>query len=821
MSDSHLDILDEVKQLLFKGEGQTALKKINSLIDSKSLAKLTKLSYQIFQAKALTQLDDYYHATSILDEIEEIVFKTGDDFQKLDFIICKIENLLIFGKTDLGMELNKKAEKILQNIADKETDDVNHRKIDLLILQSKLISNVYGYIEKLFELLDMCLRFSIETNYNVGKAHTLERLFDYYIEIGNRAEAEKCVDVAYELWVQIGNKRGLAYNSFLKGLHLIHSNPEAAIKTYKQALSLSQELEAKLTESKVLNSIGCSLFLTDKKEEGLKYLNRATEIKRKIGDKPGLITILYNIGQLYITEMDSENALKYLHEGLSLSKEIDFQRPYYLIQYALNTLYMRRGELNRALKFLEEAIDFFEEKNLIQDVAWSRERLADILVLKGDLKNALQNYILSQEYYEKEDRLASVCIVLNNIAEIHHLKGDYELALKYYKRGENLATAIEYNSVKIELSFNLLSLYLDLDRINEAEKYLERMKEINQKEDAVKTTTMINLARVSLIVKKQDKEKREEAKKLLKKIIDEEHIERKFLTTAILNLCEILLVELRETEDLERLEELKLYVERLHKEGSAELAYPLLVHAIWLQANISLLELDVIKARRLLKSAQVMAEAKEFYNLARRISNYHDILLSQLKQWDEFTYMLPNIAERMELTHIETVLNEMIKGKGIIYPEDKQEKEDPLLVSIFSTTGSVLYLERIDSDIDPDMIEEIWVKVLKNVKEEDTKAGIIERMKIRDYTYVVKKIEKLVFCYIFIGHSYEGIKKLEEFSQLVYGTAEVWEELEELSKISLSTDFDIKTLVSAFTEETALEYTSNIILNQYVDNVFL
>jgi len=94
-------------------------------------------------------------------------------------------------------------------------------------------------------------------------------------------------------------------------------------------------------------------------------------------------------------------------------------------------------------------------------------------------------------------------------------------------------------------------------------------------------------------------------------------------------------------------------------------------------------------------------------------------------------------------------------------------------------------------------------------------------MKLSDYTYVIKKIESLIFCYISVGHSYEGIKKLEEFSQLVYGTVEVWEELEELSKISLTADFDVKTLVSASAEETSLEYSSNIILNQYVDNVFL
>ncbi|MCE7749029.1 MAG: hypothetical protein GPJ51_11565, partial [Candidatus Heimdallarchaeota archaeon] len=65
------------------------------------------------------------------------------------------------------------------------------------------------------------------------------------------------------------------------------------------------------------------------------------------------------------------------------------------------------------------------------------------------------------------------------------------------------------------------------------------------------------------------------------------------------------------------------------------------------------------------------------------------------------------------------------------------------------------------------------------------------------------------------------LKKIEEFSQLVYGTVEVWEELEELSKISLTSDFDLNTLLSASSEETSLEFSISSILNQYVDNIFL
>jgi len=552
MSDSHFEILNEIKQTLLNGDSQTAINRINSFIDSKSLSKQTKLEYQLLQAKALTHLDNYFHSTSVLDSIEENILQAGNNLQKLDFYICKIENLLISGKTNLGMNLNDEAEKILEQIHDPKSNPIMHRKVDLLILKYRLISNVYGYIDKLQELLELCFQFCLETNYDYGKALILERMFDYYSELGENDKAGKCVHEAHEIWNKLGHKKGIAYTTFLKGVNMVTSDSDdtlnASLNTLNEALELNQKLEAKLTESKIHNSIGCLLLLKDKREEGLEHLETSINIKREIGDKPGLISILYNIGQLYITEMKGDKALSYLHEGLSLSKEIDYQRPYYLIQYALNTLYMKRGELNRALRFLEEAVNFFEEKNLLQEVAWSRERLADILVLKGDLSNALQNYIQSQEYYEKENKLVQVCIILNNIAEIHQLKGDYNLALKYYKKGENLASKIEYNFIKAEIAYNLFSLYLDKNQFEEVEKNLEKLKEISKRAKTEKTTIMVKLAEVLLIVENKETEKREEAKKLLKAIIDEKNIEQKFISTAILNLCELLLTELRETE---------------------------------------------------------------------------------------------------------------------------------------------------------------------------------------------------------------------------------------------------------------------------------
>ncbi len=821
MTDSDTELLIELNNSIRNGDRSSALKTINSFLESDTISKKSWLSYQNLKAKALTKSDQYFQSMNILDEIEESVMKSGTEDEKLDFYITKIENLLIFGKTLSGISLVEKAEEIIKNDPKDYSGQFFHKRIDLQVLKSCMISNIYGYTDKLREVLELSLKLCEEADYEYGKALTLERMSGFFSELGDKEKALKCASQAHEIWKNVGNKTGIAYTTFLKGLFLSSTNPDQALHLLKQALILNEDLDAKLTISKIHNSLAILLFQKDNGEEGLQHLEKSIKIKREIGDKHGLILLLYNIGQLYISTMENEKALSYLHEGLALTKKLDYKRPYYLIQFALNNLYIRRGELNKALKFLEEAVSFYEEQNMRENVAWTREKLADTLVLKGDFDSALQNYLQSLEFYEKEKKFANICDIINNIAEIHQFKGNRDLALRYYTRGKNLALEHENYFILSKIMYNLISYYLETDYLGDAENILKNLIQLKEKFKSKKLMIMTDLAKALVLIEQEDSTKRQEVKELLNTVLKEENIEQKFISRAILSMCEILLAELRETENLDLLEELKSFVDRLHKEGTAELAYPLLVQSIWLQANIALIELDVNKARRLMKSAQVMAEAKDMHNLARKISNHHDILLSHLDRWEEMTRKLPNIAARLELTHIETVLNEMIRGKGIVYPEDRMEHEEPILMSIFTKAGSILYLKKIDPEVDALMIEEIWMFILKTIKEEDTRSGIIERMRFSDYTYVIKRIESLIFCYIFIGHSYEGIKKIEEFSQLVYGTVEVWEELEELSKISIKTEFDVNTFISITTEETSLEDSSTGILNQYVDNIFL
>ncbi len=467
MTDSDLEMIQEIKKSIRIGERSSALKRIESFLDSKTISKKMRINYQILNAIALTKSDRYFQSMNVLDDIEESVLKEGNDYQRLDLYLSKIENLFIFGKTNQGLKLVEEAEELIKKIQKDDTNQLTHRRIDLLVLKSCMISNIYGYTNRLHEVLELSLKLCDETDYEYGKALTLERMSGSLSEMGKREEAVEFVEKAHAIWKRLENKAGIAYTIFLKGLFLSATDSEQALKLLKQALKLNEEIDAKLTISKIYNSLAILLFQRDEGEEALEHLEKSISLKRQIGDKHGLILLLYNIGQLYISTMDYDQALAYLHEGLSLSKELDYERPYYLIQFALNNLYIKKGELNKALRFLNQAVMFYEEKNIKESVAWTREKLAVILVLKGDLDTALQNYLECLEFYEQENRVDNICDVLNNIAEIYQLKGDYTLALKYYKKGEKIAIKHDRYFILAKITYNLTLYFLDMNQLED------------------------------------------------------------------------------------------------------------------------------------------------------------------------------------------------------------------------------------------------------------------------------------------------------------------------------------------------------------------
>ncbi len=353
------------------------------------------------------------------------------------------------------------------------------------------------------------------------------------------------------------------------------------------------------------------------------------------------------------------------------------------------------------------------------------------------------------------------------------------------------------NNVWLALDYsNLISCYLDLGDLEKASTYLQLLQEIDKEVEnkLLKITTKLSTA---LVLKRNDNvQDRLKAKELLKDIINEKDVEYQTVEAAILNLCDLLLIELKKSEDKEIIEDLKFLINKLQEVGIRELTYPLLVQTYWLQSQISLLELNADEAQRLYTKAQAMAEEKDLELMARKISAEHDFLIGQLDLWKQFTTKLPSIQEILELTRIEDMLSLMLK-KGVVLPSEvEKEDEQPVIILIFTESGEILFSEKLQDTLEDDILERILPQ-MKTQIEEVTDYKTAQRGRLYDYSYLLRKVDTLFFSYFFVGKSYSAIQKLEKFSSILHESSNIWERLVTFSQSGSTLNFEERNFIAS------------------------
>jgi len=201
------------------------------------------------------------------------------------------------------------------------------------------------------------------------------------------------------------------------------------------------------------------------------------------------------------------------------------------------------------------------------------------------------------------------------------------------------------------------------------------------------------------------------------------------------------------------------------------------------------------EAQHLYTKAQVMAEEKELEPMARKISDEHDFLIGQLDLWRKFTTKLPSILEIFELTRIEDMLSQMLR-KGVVLPSEVvKEDEKPVIISIFTESGEIVFSEKLFDDLEEDILERILPQ-MKTQLEGEAVNETASRGRLYDYSYILRKIDTLFFCYFFVGKSYSAIHKLEKFSRILNESGNIWERLVTFSQSGSNLNYEERNFIA-------------------------
>ncbi|MHA1985971.1 MAG: tetratricopeptide repeat protein [Promethearchaeota archaeon] len=644
------------------------------------------------------------------------------------------------------------------------------------------------------EALDVIKDF--ETKIGISDEDKLSALIlegRIYIYTQKFQKVVKVGDLAYNLSQKLGTVSGKIEALYLKSSMVWLGNYDKALEMALEAESLvdnyEKETSLELPRIRADNQIAKALAYIFKGDynKALELALLSLSFWEKMGEK---IDIAYNyliIGYAYNTKGEQDPALDYATKSLELQKEIS--NPFGIAPslYLIGIINFLKGNIDQAMQFYKRVLKIKESSNLQNYSANSW--IGRVYGLKGELDLALKYHKQALAISESMDfKHPNVGAKWVNIGSIYRMKGDYDKAIEFIKRNlEYTDEDVYYLRTSL---FWLVLINLDKGLREEAERYLLLLKELIDKSESKIYSQMYQVAQALVLKARGRTRDRYDAENLLKQIVEKEIINPEIYILSLVSLCEFLLEELENSNDLDVINEINPIITRLRKIAEKQNSYSILAETNLLQGRLALMMLNLNDARSFLTTAQKIADEHGLQLLAQKISYEHDELLDELETWQSLKKKKASVSKRLKLASVDGVMERMLGKRAVEPPAIIEEKSIMLL--IMDNSGNTYFTHSFTKDWDYDDLFSSFMSAFNTFSSEIFSKSI-DRIKIDENLILINPIEPFLICYVIKGQSYSALKKLNNFSEAIRNRTEIWESLQKSIKTSEMLDLNNPT----------------------------
>jgi len=422
---------------------------------------------------------------------------------------------------------------------------------------------------------------------------------------------------------------------------------------------------------------------------------------------------------------------------------------------------------------------------------------ASIHHFKGEIQQSLE---LNKRAYELAKDIGNkvlISVSLNNIADkFYHMK-EYDKAIEYAKE------ALKANARFGAALGTLIDINVSKGDIKEAKVYLNQLRGLSEKFDTKWIKTFYYDCKAEILKSSLRARDRVKAEDIFKELAMDNTLLAEPRIEAIINLCDLYLTELRITSDPEIINEIQPYIQKLSNIAEKQHLYLYLAEAHLLQAKLSLLTLDLKKAKQFLTQAQRIAESYGLKRLAIKISYEHDELIRQTKMWENLNTSEVSLSERLELTGLNEQMENMVKKRMIEVPEIS--KEDPVMLLFLTEGGNLIFSKKFVEDFSfEDDILGGFLTTINYIIGEVFSEGL-DRAVFGPYTLLMMPLQPFLICYIFKGASYFASHKIKNFLDSIQKDNLIWQSLQNFFQKSRSIQVNGIPLLESLITEIFLE----------------
>jgi tetratricopeptide (TPR) repeat protein len=461
---------------------------------------------------------------------------------------------------------------------------------------------------------------------------------------------------------------------------------DKAIEFLQKSIFIFQNLGLNYETSCSLNLLGTVFGQKGEFDRAHNNYNRSLEIFVTYDNNKQILKTLNNIGMILWQKGDLDAALEYYKRGQILANELDNKYVNAILLLNMGLIHRDKGDYSLSLGYYQKALEIFTELKRKNEIAICLNNIGSILLMKGELDQVHRYFDQSLAIKIEVDDKEGIAFCYNNFGYLFEMKGDLAGSIEEYRKGLEIFEQIG-NNLNISLSlWNLIRVLVLAGVPLDYEQYLEKLKKIHDIDLNKQINQRYRFSKALVLKTSERVTKKGESQRILEQLA-QETINLDLGVQVLLNLCELLLEEIKLTGNDEVIGEVKSYIEKLHGIAGEENSYPWLVQIYWLQSRLAMLELDVEKAQDLLSRAEELAKSKGLDHLVSLISREKFSLTDQLEKWQRFIEKEPPLKDVVGFTQFEDLLERVIQNK--LY-----NKEEKVLDYAASAKEFVDYLDR-------------------------------------------------------------------------------------------------------------------------------
>lgn len=282
----------------------------------------------------------------------------------------------------------------------------------------------------------------------------------------------------------------------LLGIGLNYGNigqPQKALAAYNQALPIFKATKNRGGEATALSNLGEVYRITGQPQKALEVLNTALPIFKEVRSRTQEGSTLNSIGAVYADLGQPQKALKFYNQALLITRELNNPRQEATILNNIGEVYKATGQSQKALEYYNGALVASRGIGYFSQEATTLNNIAGVYLATGQPQQALESLNAALPILQKIGDRPKIAGTLNNLGEVYKAIGQPQKALEFYNQALPIVKEVGDRSGEGAILNNIAATYLTIGNPQKAlESFNQALPIIKAAGNRTQEATTIN-----------------------------------------------------------------------------------------------------------------------------------------------------------------------------------------------------------------------------------------------------------------------------------------------------------------------------------------